>query len=524
MKNRIKKIIGLCIVVMISLGIVLWLGTQKCGFHEDEYYSYYSSNYTYGWMLTEGVWTDNTRLFEELTVQPEQGFQYGLVKMVQSWDVHPPVYYWVLHTICSFSEQTFSKWQGLGINIVIYLVSIMVFYKIAELLCDKKECLFITILTASYASSLGIISGVMFIRMYTLMTCILLISMYLHVNAWKQQKMTDLKTLICMGVVGYVGFLTQYYFLFYQFFITAACCVFLLLKNRTLKQSLIHGMNMVVWILLACLTYPAALGHMFRGYRGTEATKNLFDISNTFSRLTFFADITENYLFNIGIYGIGIIIVITVVHLTKQKKWNGTVSEEKNIYWILGIVVCGYFGVVSKSALMLGDSSVRYILPIFPVILLLLIPFYQYWRIQENKYIYRTICAVLAIMVTVNVYHITQKEVLFLYQEEKEWVDYAKEQEDATVIYIYDFNNQWCVWKSANELLEYPQIMFLSNASEIPIMDEEIKQAQELMVYINSFGNEQVQIQRIYESNSNVKAHKLVKEDKFCKLYVFRKE
>ena len=111
-------LIGLLVIMMTAFLFVFYFANRKAGFHEDEYYSYYSTNYSQGWSVPDGEWLERESYEKEFLVLPNERFQYGLVKEVQSWDVHPPMYYWVLHTVCSFWPEVFTKWQGLTVNII----------------------------------------------------------------------------------------------------------------------------------------------------------------------------------------------------------------------------------------------------------------------------------------------------------------------------------------------------------------------------------------------------------------------
>ncbi len=111
-----------CAVFGICLIAALYVCGSKNGFHEDEYYTYYSSNRTQGFWIEDGVPMDRQTILDEFTVVPGEGYNFGLVKEVQSWDVHPPVYYFLVHLVCSFSPGVFSMWQGLIINLICYLL------------------------------------------------------------------------------------------------------------------------------------------------------------------------------------------------------------------------------------------------------------------------------------------------------------------------------------------------------------------------------------------------------------------
>ena len=97
------------LIFLASIITTLYFGFQKSGFHEDEYYTYYSSNRSLGLYQPDREWQDRQTILDEFSVKKGEGFSYGLVKLVQSWDVHPPLYYWIFHTICSLTPGLFSK-------------------------------------------------------------------------------------------------------------------------------------------------------------------------------------------------------------------------------------------------------------------------------------------------------------------------------------------------------------------------------------------------------------------------------
>ena len=85
-----------------------------------------------------------------------------------------------------------------------------------------------------------------------------------------------------MAVV-YLGFLTHYYFAVYLFFLAAAMELYLLLERaeqkswgQKWKDCLIYATAVIGAMVLAVVSYPACLSHIFRGYRGTEAMGAFF--------------------------------------------------------------------------------------------------------------------------------------------------------------------------------------------------------------------------------------------------------
>lgn len=524
-KNK-KQLLWLVLIIISAIICVIYFGNKKAGFHEDEYYSYYSTNYVYGWGMPDSEWTPQSSYFNEFVVLEGQEYQYDLVKTVQSWDVHPPLYYWVLHTVCSLFPGIFSKWFGLSVNIFAYVVSIVFFYLIAKRLLNADKYAYIPLLaTSCFAFSPAIISSAMFIRMYSLLTCFILMSFYLFVKAWQEEKITNPRFLIPMGVLVYLGFMTQYYFMIYLFFMTFATCVILLFQTKNLKKPFIYGITIVIPMVLAYITYPSCLGHMFRGQRGAQATSSFFDLSNTFERIKTFTELTDKYLFQGTFPFVVLLLVLTGTYLywknSREKKLQKNISGETYLVGILSFTVLGYMAAVSKTALMLGDTSVRYILPIFSLLLLAVVKIclVMQEQIHSKKNMSIVVTILLSVILIGNGYSIIKEKVLFLYTEDAQKVQYAKENSDIPVVYVYNAANSWCIWESSNELFEYPQVYFTSDAVDTAISDDIVQNSKELLVYVNTLGDTDKQIQRVLESNKNVTEYELVHEEKFCNLY-----
>lgn len=98
--------------------------TKKQGCHSDEIWSYGLANSYYQPFIymKDGVFIDDMtvddvinynewesgEVFKDyITVQPGERFAYGSVYHNQTLDHHPPLYYMLLHTVCSFSRTAF---------------------------------------------------------------------------------------------------------------------------------------------------------------------------------------------------------------------------------------------------------------------------------------------------------------------------------------------------------------------------------------------------------------------------------
>ena len=252
----------LCVQVLV----LLYFGDKKAGFHEDEYYSYYSTNRTVGLYQPDREWMERDTFRNEFVVLEGEGFNYGLVSLVQSWDVHPPVFYFILHTACSLFPGVFSKWLGIGINIIAFCINFLLLSWLTYRVTGRNKALAFCV-AVTHGFNAVIISGVMFIRMYEWLTVFVLMCTCLHVGAVIRKDLDFKKFLLPLMVVNYLGFLTQYYYIIFLFFIAAGFCIWRLWTDRKLCNCIKYGIACGVSLILAVFSYPACFSHIFRGYR-----------------------------------------------------------------------------------------------------------------------------------------------------------------------------------------------------------------------------------------------------------------
>ena len=437
-------------LLLVQLVTIFYFGSQKAGFHYDEYYSYYSSNVSIGLVPTDREWKPGSEIADEFRVLPGQRFQYGTVTRMQTYDVHPPFYYLLLHTVCSLFPGRFSKWSGIGLNIVLFVLSWSVLAKLTRRIVTgaltsaavpggKAQ----TCVTAAdvperitrvmifgvcllYGFNPAVYSGIMLVRMYMLLALWILLVTWLHVKSLQERKRGFSFYLPLMAVV-YLGFLTHYYFAVYLFFLAAAMELYLLLERAELKSwgqkwkdCLIYAAAVIGAMVLAVVSYPACLSHIFRGYRGTEAMGAFFDLGNTLGRFRFFAGLLNEYAFGSMLYGFVLLLVLMALtvwgigrmkagrravaaaaqkfgqqaaehavaqksgqqaaeHAAAQENSNRQADasresfwEARRVFWIPAAAVLGYFLVVTKTALLTAEEANRYQIPVYGLILLLM--------------------------------------------------------------------------------------------------------------------------------------------------------
>lgn len=520
-----KYFIGFLILWVAQMAAALYFCVQKQGFHEDELYTYYSTARTNGFYVENGKWMDRETYRNEFVVLPNERFQYGLVKQVQSWDVHPPMYYWVFHTVASLVPGVFSKWIGLSVNLFFHGINLCLLARLTYLV-SKKDWTITLLVNLVYGFSPAAMSGVVFIRMYEMLTTFVLLCAIWHVRAAQEgARRLPVKILLAMAAVTYFGFLTQYYYFVFLFFLAGAFCLWLLWRDRKIGNCLRYVLAQGLAFCLAYLTYPAFPGQMFRGQRGAQATQNFFDFSNTFERIGFFWNLMNGYAFGYLLFIILLVVAVLAVRVRRQEA-AVTGQKEKGdaigragdagqdmieneprfglAFWMLLFTAAGYFIAVSKTALLLGNTSNRYQLPIYGiVVLLLLYACKTLWRQVVALFGVRRVTggfvgflvkrrkvtekAAIAFCLAVIASGYLFAEVVFLYPTAKEERALAREQaaKGIPVVYVYKPGEEWCIWAVADVLMEYERVYFVAADSEGPITEPAIVNADALVAYLS---------------------------------------
>lgn len=538
-KDRLKTI-GY-IILVLQLIMCILVGAKKQGFHEDEYYSYYSSNRTAGLFVTDRQWQDTHTIKDEFVVIPGQGFNYSLVSTVQSWDVHPPLYYDILHTACSILPRLFSKWLGIVVNMIAFVIAWFLLLKLMDLLrvTDVTRLLVLAI----WGFNPMTISFVMFTRMYMWMTAFIIGCALLHIrllqatrgvqntillSGHKSMFMFWLRYIFPVMICSYLGFLTHYYYLIFFVFIGFCYVVWLLFRGSGNKVKIskkiyagsVYVISCAVALLLAIATYPSAAAHIFAGYRGTEAISEFSTLANFPSRILFFMG-----LMNDGVFA-GVFLVMAIVLLVCFILLRIRVSSE---YMMLVITGAAYFVVVAKTGLLLGDTSNRYEMPVYWLYILIIITALELvlyevslkletrkflpLKLKENletigKALLFVFCGFMIVWaVTCD---LTGSRILFLYEEEGEKVEYARDNRDVPALVLYNSATPDKVWWITNELLEYPKIYFISEENDTAIDDEAILSSDKLIVYAADDDNQQKMLQMIVDSSDKLDGYKEV--------------
>lgn len=510
--NKKALFFAMGIILMLQIIAVFWFCSKKSGFHYDEYYSYYSSNVTLGLVPTDREWKSQDEIRNEFAVLDGQQFRFKDVVRMQTYDVHPPLYYLLLHAICSLTPGVFSKWSGLALNLILFVISwcilaALTFEMVRAALDEEAGRLSAAAVCLLYGFNPAVISGIMLVRMYMLLGAFVLFATWLHVRALYRNRRGRSFYLPLMITV-YLGFLTHYYFAVFLFFLAAAMEFYLLFETvenkswgQKWKDCFVYGAVVVGAMAAAVLSYPACLGHIFRGYRGTEAMGEFFNAGNTPGRIRFFAGLLNEYVFGGMLPAVVLVFLLLsmtawmLAKLRHRGKGSGRAMRYRAV-WIPAAAVAGYFAVVTKTALLTAEEANRYQLPVYGLILmftavaavLLLNRIAALGRAGAKWGSVRPARVagglLLFVLLAGEIKGLTQNRVLFLYQEDAANIAFAEENHDVPVVYFYNGNLMWMIWDDSLELMQYDQIYFVNMADVSPLADERLAGAKKVFVYV----------------------------------------
>ena len=518
--KRIKKDwLLLALLLLLQCTLLIYFGSTKQGMHFDEVYSYFTTNSSGGRTANDGAWLSGEDIRKDFYVRQGEAFHYGEVIREQSYDVHPPVFYLLLHTVCSLMPGVFSMWQGVGLNIVYALITTVFIYLILRKLTQNTWFAFA--LSLLYVCNPGVITNVMLIRMYMLMTMWMTIAIWLHLCMGERFRRSYFAI---NAALAFVGFLTHYYYLIFLFFLEA--CYWLPRLKREWKSFLIYAGSMLGAGGLAVVCYPASLGHIFVGYRGKQATGNFFHLADLSSRFRFFGSLLNQFVFQGAMLPVLLLAITALVILIIRKR-----AELRVFVTCLLLPTLGFYLVSVKASLYGEMAMLRYQLPVYGLFLLcvgitIILFAREFLQPISQRYAFGFLIACFVTLFFLEGKGILEKNVYFCYPEQKEMAAFAKEHASDTVVYLYHKDEyKYLMWADSMQLWNYDRIYFVNAEHADTIAEEEINQAENLIVYVSVMGADkepEAYLNSIYQSAPCVENHSLAYESTYAKVYELR--
>ncbi|MBP5698445.1 MAG: hypothetical protein J6W96_02820, partial [Alphaproteobacteria bacterium] len=312
----------LIFIFLINLSVVLFCFNNKNGFHSDEQWSYAHANSTKGAYLDKEInsyyqtndnikqrlfnqWIDSKTLQNYLTVQEKDKFLYKNIYQNLKVVEHPPLYFILLHTVCSFFPDSFSKWYAASINIIAFILIYMMLFKLSKILLKDDKLALVTTTFWGF-SSIGI-ATIVFLRMYILQTLLSLCLAYEIIKIIEANKANS-KQLFLVGLYSLLGMYNQYNSIFFSFFATIVS-LFFLYKRKNYKLLFQFGGTMLLSVIMLFIIYPQTYEVLSDSLRAKQVVSNMmqqhhsseFNIMNIFLyldiRISKFIELITEYFF-----------------------------------------------------------------------------------------------------------------------------------------------------------------------------------------------------------------------------------
>lgn len=546
MKKWLKNNAFLISSIIILCGIMCFWNTRKQGFHEDEIFSYGSSNYKYDTVFRNygyaqanfdyfwnSCWTGpisnrlnkslnyikdqesykndyNETLVKEiptwktkedaheyLSIQKEDILNFLSVYLNQSSDVHPPMFYNAMHITSTLFFNHFTKYIGFTLNLIFFIGTLLGIYHIMIHLTKKKWAYLGMIF---YGSSIGAISTVMFHRMYMMLTFFAVWYLYYALKFFKTKKKFSKKDKIMWSIIIGCGFLTQYYFCIYVVLIFSILLIYYLTKKNydTIKKLFLnHAIPAFIGILL----FPASIYHIFFSYRGLgasqEHTKNLLE------SITYYLNALLNS-FSIPIIVFIIICIATILIWIRQKK---KITFHKMTAFLCLLPIIFFILIVSKIAPFLGEAyTSRYIMLLYPIFTIAILWILS--KIWNQKYSFLVICSIILLL---SLFGMCYQTPTYLYQDYKQVMQLAENNHYKPFIYVYD--NYFTHLNSLPEFHTYDKSLIINhNIYDFTLLkeDETLKQEKEIILCIKNWINQEDILEKIQKNTKFKKVEKIL--------------
>jgi len=401
----------------------------------------------------EPAWISKEQFQDYIYVDNRDDFNYLSVYFNVKDDNHPPIHFMLLHTLSSLFQGRVHPFMGCAINMLAVAITMGFLMKLGYLLTKalgmEKRGRQLGILAALlYGVSTGALASVLLIRMYCVMTCLCVALFYCYLQKWQQREFEHKnKGLIAVTVLG---FLTQYFFLFYCLVLAAVTAVLLWCQKRT-KELLIYIRSMFFAAIIGLVIFPFAILDVFSSERGVEALGNLSQgLSGYGARLTAFWNILRERTFDGELFLLLVVLVLCFFwYYGKANKCKPVnVREEllgcrkwihSNLSYILLLIIpqVGYFLLAARMSPYLVD---RYIMALFPFVILtgtvLVVGLAHYIEKRTGeKNILTVVCVIL---VALQLFGLLEYDGTYLYRGYRIQEQVAEEYAETPCICVYE--------------------------------------------------------------------------------------
>ena len=260
-RNRYTLILAL--IIISQLCYTTYMFCQREGWHIDEAWSYEfaNANHQVGIYFDEkenvinyGEWLDSSVFKDYIEVQDGGAFHFSdAYYNCTANHNNPPLYNMILHAVCSFFPNTFSWWFSYFINVISFIIAMLALYALSKEINNSPAVALIA--CAFYGSTTAALNTFIFLRMYALLTALVILLFYVHSRLYNKNFKKPALCYISLFILVVVGGSTQYIYLFLGFCITTIFSLFLI-AGRKWKVLLGYCSTMASAAITVFLLWP----------------------------------------------------------------------------------------------------------------------------------------------------------------------------------------------------------------------------------------------------------------------------
>ena len=482
MAKSIKKNAALLAALMIISAVCFLFAGRKEGMFIDEIYSFGLANSYYAPFVTDlkdGDMRDKVMTRQELTdylaVGEDDGFAFGSVYYNQVRDVHPPLYYWLLNIASSFVPGQFSMWTGLVLDYLIYMLCLVLLYAAVLELLGSRHCAVAAVFLYGL-STIGL-STMLMIRMYVLLTALTVLLLWGVVLCMKGKLR---KGCVISALALFMGLLTQYYFVFYAFFLCGFYVIYALCR-REFKGALIFAISAFAAVGLFVAVFPACFDHLFADalVSGGSAVDNLKNTAQYPERILHFVRESAHRMKGI-VYVTAVLLLLCVLRFVRLRAAlrRGELRLESLVVILPAFVTFLLVAVISPV------SEIRYVYNIIPVFVLA-DALMLYWLIEVDAGMLGKAAKAAAVLVIAAVALLQARSLPpdYLYDKYSDYDALLREYAGSPCVYVND-NFYSPITYDMLQLLNFEDFLVTADTSS-PALKEYAGDAERMVVFID---------------------------------------
>lgn len=511
-----QKIIYL-IFVVLQMSVCLFFAHQKQAFYCDEIFSYglsNSENYAFldksaSMKYGNNGWVTKKFYDDYVNIDKTEPFSFKAAYHNQEQDVHPPAYYMLLHMASYFTDHL-SKWPGIVLNLLFLLLFDLMFIYIANnVFSDHKKSLFAL---ALYSLTSAGLSNILFIRMYFLLTFLIMIFLALNIQIMKNKQIKIRDFLLLFGLLV-VGGLTHYYFYVFAFVISLSVGLGFL-HRKQITDTFWYGSALLLGFIFNINVFPATVSQIFTKDRGEEVIFKISRLGRFWigKYINFINYYMTGALFYFLIF-IAMLILFYKIFSIKKENIKNSCSEflllcQKNI--IFCYIVYTYI-FTSLIVIAISWDLPRFVYPTYPLIAIIIIKMF-YWVLnnigcKKLKHLYAVIFVISCVFLSINI-----KGIDYQYPEFKRTQERLEKLKNDDVLLYYNGKAIEHYYTSYQLKLLPDEIFYFSEKDivNLPAILKERRTENKLVVVLPGFVKYKKQLLKDILQKLNLKSYKLL--------------